>query len=292
MTDAGALETEGQELLLQLPHITLAARAWGPEDGIPMIALHGWLDNAASFDPMAPHMAGIRLVALDFAGHGRSAHRPPGVFYHMVDNAFDVIAVADRLGWEQFSLLGHSMGGIIAAFVAGSFPDRVQRLGLIESLGPYVNPPGEAPAQLAKAIREMEALADKKLPCYPTLQDAVDARLRGFGSIGRDAARLLVERGLVREPTGYSWCTDPRLKMSSPFRFTEEMVTAFLEAIAAPVLLVTGDQGFMPRFAAHEGRLAHLREITVREFEGGHHLHMEEAAAAIGELMREFFGTG
>lgn len=285
------MEKEAQELLLQLPHITLGARAWGPEDGIPVLALHGWLDNAASFDPMAAHLAGIRLVALDFAGHGRSAHRPAGVFYHMVDNAFDVISVADRLGWDSFSLLGHSMGGIIATFVAGSFPGRVQRLGLIESLGPYVNAPQEAPAQLAKAIAEMEALAEKKLPCYPSLEDAVDARLRGFGSIGREAAQLLVERGLVREPTGYSWCTDPRLKMSSPFRFTEEMVTAFLQAIAAPVLLVTGDQGFMPRYAAHEGRLAHLRDVSVHQFEGGHHLHMEEAAGDIGELMRDFFAA-
>ena len=64
-----------EEIRLNLPHIELAAHLYGPEDGQRVIALHGWLDNANSFARLAPLLPGLRIVALDFAGHGLSAHR-------------------------------------------------------------------------------------------------------------------------------------------------------------------------------------------------------------------------
>ena len=64
-----------EEVRLSLPHIELAAHLYGPEEGLPVLALHGWLDNAASFARLAPKLEGLRIVALDFAGHGHSEHR-------------------------------------------------------------------------------------------------------------------------------------------------------------------------------------------------------------------------
>lgn len=54
-----------EELELQTPWLRLAARAWGPSGGLPVLAVHGWLDNAASFDVLAPLLPGMRLVAVD-----------------------------------------------------------------------------------------------------------------------------------------------------------------------------------------------------------------------------------
>ena len=83
-----------REIFLELPHLRLAAREWGPEGGARVIALHGWLDNAASFDRLAPLLPELHLVALDLAGHGRSQHRLPGVYHHFVDWVPEIAAAA------------------------------------------------------------------------------------------------------------------------------------------------------------------------------------------------------
>ena len=103
-----------EEVRLSLPHIELAAHLYGPEDGLPVLALHGWLDNAASFARLAPKLEGLRIVALDFAGHGHSEHRSAGAGYALWDYAYDVLQVAEQFGWARFSILGHSMGAITA----------------------------------------------------------------------------------------------------------------------------------------------------------------------------------
>lgn len=281
-----------RELELDLGYITVAAKAWGEETDPPVLAVHGWLDNANSFDALATRMAGLQLVAMDTVGHGRSGHRPAGAYYHLLDHVTDMVNVADILGWERFSLLGHSMGGVLSTLLAGAFPKRVQHLLLIESLGPYTNKDEEAPAQLAKSIAQMHELREKSMPHYKTVEDAVQARMKGWGTISDTASRKLVERGLVRDRDGYTWCTDPRLRLASSIRLTEKMVESYLRAITAPTLLIVGDNSYFPQYQQHADRQQHVGKLTVREFNGGHHLHMEEAADQIAPLATQFLRTG
>ncbi|MEO0812696.1 MAG: alpha/beta fold hydrolase, partial [Myxococcota bacterium] len=117
-----------EEIRVEIPGLSLAAVAYGPTDGRPVLALHGWLDNAASFAPMAPMLEGCRVVCLDSAGHGRSEHRADHAGYHFIDWIPDVVAAADALGWERFVLMGHSMGAATASLTAGTYPDRVEAL--------------------------------------------------------------------------------------------------------------------------------------------------------------------
>ncbi|MGH8605107.1 MAG: alpha/beta fold hydrolase, partial [Gammaproteobacteria bacterium] len=71
-----------QDTVIVTPSGRFTAKRWGSDQGAPLIALHGWLDNAASFDPLASYLDEFDLVALDLAGHGLSDHRPKGVHYH------------------------------------------------------------------------------------------------------------------------------------------------------------------------------------------------------------------
>ncbi len=95
-----------EEVRLSLPHLEVAAHLYGPEDGKPVIALHGWLDNAATFSRLAPRLQGLRIVALDLPGHGHSDHRPAGAGYNIWDYAHDVLQVAEQFGWQRFPCSG------------------------------------------------------------------------------------------------------------------------------------------------------------------------------------------
>ena len=268
--------------------------AWGqtlagwfkPGQGIPVIALHGWLDNANSFQPLAGHL-GNPVLALDFAGHGFSDYRPEGAATHYVDHVRDVLAVADDMQWPEFILLGHSMGAGVACLFAGTFPERVSKLVLIEGLGPPTTPGAEAPDTLRKAIADMQALPGKQKPVYGHFDDAVKARMAGFGGLDEAASRLLCERGLEQVPGGWTWRTDARLRLSSSLRLTEEMVEGFLRAIKSPTLLVTGEQG-MGGNGMFDHRTGWLAGLTIEQLPGRHHLHMESPqalAASIGAFL-------
>ncbi len=192
-----------EEVRLSLPHIELAAHLYGPDDGLPVLALHGWLDNAASFARLAPKLEGVRIVALDFAGHGHSEHRSAGAGYALWDYAYDVLQVAEQFGWPRFSILGHSMGAITAVLLAGAMPERVARLALIDGLVPYTGEADQAPQKLGEALRARQALNDKRKPVYAEMARAVEARMKGVGAVSREAAELLAQRGLMPVPGVY-----------------------------------------------------------------------------------------
>lgn len=268
-----------EEVRLRLPHIELAAHLYGPADGQPVIALHGWLDNAASFARLAPKLQGLRIVALDFAGHGHSDHRPAGAGYALWDYVHDVLQVAEQFGWQRFSLLGHSMGAIVAVLLAGALPERVERLALIDGLIPYTGEADSAPQKLAEALKAQLALAGKRKPVYAELARAVEARMRGVGAVSREAAELLAQRGLMPVPGGYTWRTDSRLTLPSPLRLTQAHAMAFVRRLQGPVNLVLAEQGMLlaqPRF----GELPSGLPIALSQLPGGHHLHLDDEAGA------------
>ena len=127
-----------ESIRFEVAGLTFHGLCFGPADGIPVLALHGWLDNAASFTRLGPLLTGCRVIAVDQRGHGMTDHlgRP----YHIWDGVPDVIGILDALGWEQAILLGHSMGAAVATLVASAYPDRIQALWLVEGLGPWTYP--------------------------------------------------------------------------------------------------------------------------------------------------------
>lgn len=276
-----------RELRLDTPRGELAALRGGTAGGPPLLCLHGWLDNAASFLPLAPWLAGFDWVAPDLPGHGASAHRAPGYDYAFVDWIHDVLDALDALGWARADLLGHSLGGAIASVVAAGAPARVRRLALVEALGPLGGEAGAAGTRLREAVAARRALAAKAPRVIPDLDTAVAARLAAT-AMAPDAARLIVERNLRPVAGGYAWRSDPRLTLPTHVRLPEAAVQSFLREITAPVLVVAAVPSppyFTP--ATRAARAACVANIRVHEVPGGHHLHMEQPAV-VGPLLRDF----
>lgn len=278
-----------QDMQMTVKNRQLHAKVWGPVDGCPVIALHGWLDNAASFDVIAGYLPKVRLVALDLAGHGLSQHRSIEAGYELWNDMADVIAVADQLGWEQFGLLGHSRGAITAMLLAGTFPERVTHLGLIDCIFPDVLAAEEAPVQLSRAICADKRVPSKPIPVYTSLAAASRVRQFGMVKVSREVARRLVARGTKAVEGGYSWITDPRLLQPSPWKFTEQQLHAFMARIQISVPLIVASRGLALWSDTWREQLRRYPCIVIYEMEGSHHLHMEDASQAIAAIMHEYY---
>lgn len=279
----------GHEIRFTLPSIEIAGKVWGEPGGLPVIGLHGWLDNAATFDLIAPHLQGVHLIALDLPGHGLSDHLPAGG-YSLWQQAATVLQVADDLGWERFALLGHSMGGIISGILSGSLPARIRGAAMIDGLLPVTGEAGDAPRQMARFFEASQALGHKRKPVYDCADKAVSARvLGGASSISRAAAARLVERGLMPEQGGWTWRTDPQLMLPSPVRLTAEHAIAFVEAITTPTCLILASEGVMSRRAQLLERIDSFTHIQTHRLQGGHHLHLEDAAPSVATIIDSFF---
>ena len=272
---------------------TIALLRSAKPGGVRVLALHGWLDNAASFVPLAPLLEGIDLVVPDLPGHGRSAHLAPGADYSFAGALHAVLDIADALGWGRFALLGHSMGAGIGSLVAAGCPQRIERFVAIEALGALAETPERTVARLREAVAATRALRDKRLRVFPDIASAVRARMQA-NALSEPVARLLVERGIVPAPadanaSGYVWSSDPRLTLPTMLRTTEAQVANLVEGIQCPTRVIYADpaQPYLPDPLRRE-RAALLPHGDMRVLPGGHHLHMEDPRA-VADAIGDFF---
>ncbi|MBP0601467.1 alpha/beta hydrolase [Aeromonas sanarellii] len=240
-----------------------------------LVALHGWLDNGASFLPLAPHLEAFHLVCIDLPGHGHSDHKvTPYVFVDWLDDLHQIVQVA---GWSRFILLGHSLGALIASAYAGVFPEQVARLILLEGLGPLSQPDEEVPGQLRRAILNRSRTRERASGGFASLDEAVAARCK-VADISPAAARLICERQLEEREGRWHWRSDPRLRDLSPLRMSEGQAQALIRAIACPVLFIRGEQGFPGLLAQWQLRGPLFGQIEMVQVAGNHHFHMENSA--------------
>ncbi|OUS11304.1 hypothetical protein A9Q89_09215 [Gammaproteobacteria bacterium 53_120_T64] len=269
--------------------INLAAVEWGDPDGLPVIALHGWLDNAASFAPLAARLEGVRLIALDLAGHGLSDHRSLDNTYNIWQDVADVYAVVEQLGLSTFALLGHSRGAMVATLTAGTYPERVSHLGLIDSFVPQAIDAAELPEQLALSIADKHLRLGREPRIYATRDEAIASRTsRGASRLSVAAAKLIAERGLRAEGEGFRWRADEKLKVASELKLTPAIVQAFVARIQCPSLLLLSDPQRMERFYGME---QYAPGLVVDIIAGSHHFHMEETVVPSAQQLNDFYRT-
>lgn len=263
---------------VDLPHLRLRAQVWGDDQAPALLALHGWLDNAGSYALLAPRLADRwRVIALELPGHGHSDHLPPGMHYHFIDHVRAVLAAADALGLSRYHLMGHSLGAGIAALVAAAMPERVDRLLLIEGIGPIADDGHHTLRRFRDALAS--SATGRSLRAFPSIAHAISARTLASG-LPAAQARPIVERGLRETDDGFRWRSDARLNRASPLRSPETQVHALLRGIDAPTALLLADPptSYLPRTQMCE-RAACVARIEVSTMTGGHHLHLEHPDA-------------
>ncbi len=271
---------------IDIPGLSIAALRHRSGDGRHrVLAVHGWLDNAASFVPMMPHLENIDLVAIDLPGHGHSGHLGRAAHYHFVDMLNWILDTAQALGWDTFHYLGHSLGGCIAPFVAVANPTAIRSIMLIEANGPLTEDAEKLPARLKRSHEDYQTFQNYKSRAFASIEEATDVR-RHVTTMSETAARLIVERQLQETEDGHTWRYDRRHRSTSPVYLTEDQVLAVLADVSCPVLGIDAEEGYLGGRPATAIRQAQIQDLTLHEVPGHHHMHMDDPEPSARHINR------
>eukprot|EP00731_Ephydatia_muelleri_P029024 Em0020g668a len=288
---AGTLaDFKSVSVTIPVPWGTIAAKAWGNPINAPVLALHGWQDNAGGFDNLIPLLSKeMYIVAMDWPGHGLSSKRP--YHYNTFDYVSDIRYVADSLKWKSFSLLAHSMGAGAASWFAAALPEQVKGMVLLDGIGFHSAEITDIPRQMGRALLALNQDTEVKSKVHPTWEAIVARVLEGHAPLDDNfdvsCAAVLAVRGAKAVEGGYEFTRDPKLKMPSLLRIPHELNIAFLQQIRCQTLVVLPTHGKWYELMRKTISSVNNTKIHTAEVPGGHFVHMYNPGT-VSQLINDF----
>ena len=227
--------------------LSLHLLEWSDE-GVPLVLLHGFGNDAHIWDDFAPVVAPhYRTVALDLRGHGDSDHDPEGR-YDYPHHVADLEAVTAELGIDRMVLVGHSFGGRVATYFAAAHPERMAGFVLVDS-GPELDARGTTRIMLDAQEKRSEGGGGSR--GIPSVAEYERQLSLAYPAARPEALARMARHGLRQRPDGsFEPKTDPafhggRVGLSADdARAREERVQRELwDALAqvpCPALVVRG----------------------------------------------------
>jgi pimeloyl-ACP methyl ester carboxylesterase len=277
------MATDLRSVHIRSTGLELHALERNPTGRPSVLFLHGWLDHGHGFDPLVEALpASWHTLALDFRGHGQSAHLEQGL-YHFTDYLADVDAAVSYLG-PPVHLVGHSMGGAVAMAYAVARADAVRSITALENVGPLGGEGLSVTERLAAYVADLSKPPRKRT--YPTLAAAVARVQANNSSLTPKAADLLTRFGTEPVPGGLQFTFDPALRRHSALALYEAQILQLLREVRCPVQIIHGTQGLTFEDAQMKERLAALKSPLVLAVPGGHHVHLDRPAEVATHLQR------
>lgn len=281
---------EVQEVRIPVPYGEIAGKWWGPKDIRPIVALHGWQDNAGTFDrllPLLPHH--ISFLALDFPGHGLSSRIPNGMTYHTLDSVYLLKTIMKEYHWNKISFLAHSMGSLVSFIFSSIFPDKVDfNIGL-DALKPHISDPAKLGPRLEKRIPQM-LVADLRNreeaepPCY-TYEELVERLYKATNkSVTKETAPYLLNRNIKKSnmhPDKFYFTRDSRLKYSVGVGWGQDVNLELAKRMTMPYLFMKASQSSYYEDKKYFDEFVELvktiNPLFQLEFvDSTHHMHLTE----------------
>ncbi len=252
-----------------------------PKAKTTVVLLHGFLDIAASWHPIFPQKLppGTQFFCIDMRGHGLSDRVGRGGYYYFPDYIADLKDWMSVMDLGSMALVGHSMGGSIAAYYAGTYPHSVSKLALLEGLGPKGNH-RLAPETMKTWIEGMRKQSRKKPTTYKTLQDAANRLQRYDTKLDHTAALRLATHATKPVAGGVQFCHDLLHLTQGPLEYRVEWAQQFWRAITCPVLFIDGKESELYTKDMATERKSHFTNAatkkTVTISNAGHMLHRHQ----------------
>lgn len=246
--------------------------------GPPLLFLHGLLGDGGNWHGIARRLSHAYRIALpDLRGHGASPQHPE---MDVPDLVRDVETLLDELGWEQVGLVGHSLGGKVAMWLALTRPERVSTL-VVADIAPVAYP--DRFTRLLQALRKLPAAR---------LQSRAQADAHLAETIPDPALRQFLLKNLAAAETGYRWRVDLDALAANLPAFMSFPVTEGLAAYDGPALFLAGGRSDYVR-PEHHGTIARLfPEARVRIFpDAGHWPHVDRPEDFVQALLGFFRNT-
>lgn len=252
---------------------------WGDPKEETYVFVHGIRDQGRSWEHFLAALMRRSLpinhaVALDLRGHGDSDWPPWNRGYQHEDFLVDLAGLLQRLDKESVTIIGHSLGGSMALLYSGSFPERVKKLVLFESLGPYARADDELPNILASRLKGRDYI---EIP-YPheSLESAARALQKSFPLIPDHAALHMARYGTSFRGGRYRWKHDPMLRYRSSTAMSEGQIQAFIRRMTCPILFVYGTESEFIK-SVRGSRVKLFANARIVPLEGaGHHIPHEK----------------
>lgn len=273
---------------LRLRGLRFHLRHWGQPEAPLLIYLHGWLDTAASFGPVAEQLGKhFHVVALDQRGYGYSEWPADG--YWGPDYIADLDALVDALAPSApFRLVGHSMGAHIVSIYAGLRPARIAKLAVLDGHGLPDMPAAMLPKRFANWLDQIKSAPREK---------SYDSFASLAARIQKQHSQLSAEKALfVAQCWGHQdndgqirLLADPkhRLDMPNLYRASESM--ALWRQVTAPTLFIDGGKSPFLKMISPEERETRRACFAQRQSvllpEAGHMLHFDDANGLAAALL-------
>lgn len=266
---------------------------WGHFDGEPLILVHGYLDLADSWRAFVAALEtgqpNLRVIAPDCRGHGDSGWIGAGGYYHFPDYVFDLDCVVRAHSLDSFTLIGHSMGGTISLLYAGTFPERVKKLVLIEGIGPVGMTFSEAPLKMEKWITELHERGRRHFREYTSLAAGASQLRQTNPRLSENKALEIARAAMKQNDRGkWVWKFDPLHRTTAPQPFYTAQALEFLRRIQCPVLLIDGEQSRQTRRTDKQERyeaIANHQRVTIN---GAGHMVHQDNPDQLADVVRDF----
>lgn len=266
---------------------------WGHFDGEPLILVHGYLDLADSWRAFVAALEtgqpNLRVIAPDCRGHGDSGWIGAGGYYHFPDYVFDLDCVVRAHSLDSFTLIGHSMGGTISLLYAGTFPERVKKLVLIEGIGPLGMTFSDAPLKMEKWITELHERGRRHFREYTSLAAGASQLRQTNPRLSENKALEIARAAMKQNDRGkWVWKFDPLHRTTAPQPFYTAQALEFLRRIQCPVLLIDGEQSRQTRRTDKQERyeaIANHQRVTIN---GAGHMVHQDNPDQLADVVRDF----